>query len=40
MQIYNLFPLTIMQDKINLEDKERNVLISEIEEMFNKEKKN
>ena len=39
MQIYNLFPLTIMQDKINLEDKERNVLISEIEKMFNKEKK-
>ena len=26
MQIYNLFPLTIMQDKINLEDKERSVL--------------
>ena len=39
MQIYNLFPLTIMQDKINLEDKERNVLISEIESMINKENK-
>ena len=33
MKIYNLFPLTVMQDKINLENKERDILINEIKRM-------
>ncbi len=33
MKIYNLFPLTVMQDKIHLESKERDILINEIKRM-------
>ena len=40
MKIYNLFPLTIMQDKIILENKERHILINEIKKMRNKENEN
>ena len=40
MKIYNLFPLTIMQDKIILENRERHILINEIKKMRNKENEN
>ncbi len=40
MKIYNLFPLTIIQDKINLENKERDILISQIKKMKNNESEN
>tara|TARA_Y100000816_G_C26080828_1_gene569624 strand:- start:739 stop:1422 length:684 start_codon:yes stop_codon:yes gene_type:complete len=40
MKIYNLFPLTIMQDKIILENKERHILINEIKKMRNKVNEN
>ena len=40
MKIYNLFTLTIMQDKIILENKERHILINEIKKMRNKENEN
>ncbi len=33
MKIFNLFPLTVMQDTINIKDEERNVLINEIKKM-------
>jgi len=38
MKIFNLFPLTVMQDTINIKDEERNILINEIKKMT--EKKN
>ncbi len=33
MKIFNLFPLTVLQNKIILEDNERNILIKEIKKM-------
>ena len=33
MKIYNLFPLTVMQDKIDIKEEERNILINEIKKM-------
>ena len=33
MKIFNLFPLTVLQNKITLEDEERNILINEIKKM-------
>ena len=33
MKIFNLFPLTVLQNKITLEDDERNILINEIKKM-------
>ncbi len=33
MKIFNLFPLTVIQNKINLEDNERDILINEIKKM-------
>ena len=38
MKIFNLFPLTVIQDKIFLEDNERDSLISEIKKMKNEDK--
>ena len=38
MKIFNLFPLTVMHDTINIKDEERNILINEIKKMT--EKKN
>ncbi len=41
MKILNLFPLTVVQDSIIIEDKERNILIDEIKNMkFNSNQKN
>ena len=41
MKILNLFPLTVVQDSIMIEDKERNILIDEIKNMkFNSNQKN
>ena len=39
MKIFNLFPLTIMQDKIHIEEYERSKLIKEIKKMTISEKK-
>ena len=41
MQIYNLFPLTIIKETISLEEKEREILINEIKNMkkYNTEEK-
>ena len=33
MKIYNLFPLTVMQEKISIEESERKILINEIKKM-------
>ena len=33
MKIFNLFPLTVMQDSIIIEDEERNILVNEIKKM-------
>ena len=38
MKIFNLFPLTVIQNKIFLEDSERDSLISEIKKMKNEDK--
>ena len=41
MKILNLFPLTVVQDSIIIEDKERNILIDEIKNMkFNSNQNN
>ena len=41
MKILNLFPLTVVQDSIVIEDKERNILIDEIKNMkFNSNQNN
>ena len=41
MKILNLFPLTVVQDSIMIEDKERNILIDEIKNMkFNSNQNN
>ncbi len=40
MKIFNLFPLTVMKDKIIVEDKERNLLVSEIFKMKEQKYKN
>ena len=37
MKIFNLFPLTVMQDSIIIEDKERSILVEEIKKMKIKE---
>ena len=34
MKIFNLFPLTVMQQTIPIEESERKVLVTEIEKMF------
>ena len=39
MKIFNLFPLTVMQDKIIIDEDERNILIKEIKKMREKENK-
>ncbi len=33
MKLFNLFPLTVMQDSIVIEDEERNILVNEIKKM-------
>ena len=33
MQIFNLFPLTVIKDKISMENKERDILVNEIKKM-------
>ena len=42
MQIFNLFPLTVIKDKISMENKERDILVNEIKKMkeINYSKKN
>ena len=40
MKIFNLFPLTVMQQTIPIEESERKVLVSEIEKMFKINTKN
>ena len=41
MKILNLFPLTVVQDSIIIEDKERNMLVDEIKNMkFNSNQNN
>ena len=39
MKIFNLFPLTVMQDKIVIDEDERNIMIKEIKKMKEKENK-
>ena len=36
MKILNFFPLSILQDKINLSDKEKNSLLDEVKVMKDK----
>ena len=36
MKIFNLFPLTVVQDSINIENKERDKLVNEILKMKNR----
>ena len=38
MKIFNLFPLTVMQDKIVIDEDERNILIKEIKKNEGKRK--
>ena len=33
MKIFNLFPLTVLQNKIYIEDNERDILVNEIKKM-------
>ena len=35
MQIFNLFPLTVIKDNISIEEKEREILVNEIKKMKN-----
>ena len=35
MKIFNLFPLTVVQDSINIEDQDRSILVDEIVKMKN-----
>ena len=37
MKLFNLFPLTVLQDTIHIEDKERIKLVNEIKRMRNEE---
>ena len=33
MKVFNLFPLTIVQEKISIEENEREILVNEIKKM-------
>ena len=33
MKVFNLFPLTILQNKIHIEEEERTILVNEIKKM-------
>ncbi len=37
MKVFNLFPLTIVQEKISIEENERDILVNEIKKMQNNE---
>ena len=40
MNVYNLFPLTVLQSKISIDENERKFLVDEIKKMKTKEKEN